>query len=171
MKFILYATGVLFCQLVSAQSPLPLDSTGAVVYYAEFPMEKGKEAKAEDIFTRFINLNFNKYGSALFFKNAVTHHFTASCYFSVVVNELPSPADVRFKWFFCINDGKIQIYLYNLDYQSWQNSVDAPSSMTGEWINDFGKSSILATHVAEKIDSQMKHYIQIFKESLVLLDK
>ena len=172
MKLVVFALFIFYSIVACGQTPLEMDSTVNFVYYAEFPLEKGKEAKAEDIFTRFINLNFNIHGSAIFFKNPVTHKFSAKCYFDIKVQHLPTPADGKFIWYFSIVDGKILIYLYNIYYQSLQNNtMDSPALMSAEWINDYEKSSILVGHVSEKIDAQMKYYIKIFKESLSLLDK
>jgi hypothetical protein len=177
MRLIISIFSIIHFGLLTGQTPLEMDSTGNVVYYGEFPLEKGKEAKAEDIFTRLMNLNFKERGNPIFFKNPATHHFEAKCYFKMPFAPYPIQGVCNFTWSFLIKEGKMNIYLHNIYwYADQQRGGPADlqsilSAMSAEMINDNAKSYLAIANASDKIDSQMKHYIEIFKESLALLDK
>jgi hypothetical protein len=156
---------------LSAQRPLDVDSTGNVVYYAEFKIDSDEIEHADRVFPGFINANFKDKGNPILFKNPTTHRMTAKCYFNMdILNRnlasLPAEGYCYFNWSYSIKGLFVRIYLYGIYFTSDASGNFAQQVATAEWLNDNYKEFVMAKKGAEKIDSQLRHYIDLFKDSL-----
>ena len=168
---------ILVCYKCGAQSPLKMDSTGSIVYYERIQIKMGQESEALNIFIRFCNLNFKKEGRIpIVFKNSLNNSATAKGYFPMtMLNKmalsLPAEGEGRFTWYFIAENGLIHTYLFKVYFTSDSGGGYADASATAEWMHDSYNELITASKGADKVNTQLRHYIKLLKDSLTLLDK
>ena len=154
-----------------AQHPFEVDSTGSVVYYAEFKIDSDEIEHADRVFLGFINANFKDRGNPILFKNPATHRMTAKCYFTMdIMNKnlaaLPAQGYCYFNWSYSIKDLYVRIYIYGIYFTSDASGNFSQQVATAEWLNDNYAEFASARKGVEKINSQLRHYISLFKDSL-----